>query len=174
MNNTFFITFRSLVKSQWHFKRATGAKPDVASVWPMPCALMTSKRGENDRYWCILGMQEVGIKYYNISKTCHHTQVDSFVTFWGCAQSKEAPQDHWLVDYFTVSAFGAYTIVTKMQVGQVATREQYIRRVRGQARVRIHLYSLNHRIRAILQTEDSRMPYQRYHCILCQFLHIPE
>ena len=31
-----------------------------------------------------------------------YTQIDSFVISWGCAQSKEAIQDHWLVDYSTV------------------------------------------------------------------------
>ena len=69
------------------------------------------------------------------SKTCHHTQVDSFVPSGGCAQSKEASQDHWLVDYSTVSAFGAYAIETKMQAVQVGTMEQSIRQARGQARM---------------------------------------
>ena len=118
----FLLHFDHWLNPSDTLKRATGAKPDVASIWPMQCALMTSRHRENDRYWCVLGVQEVGIKYNKLSKICHHTQVDSSVTFWGCAQSKEAHQDHWLVDYSTVSAFGGYTIVTKMQVVQVGTR----------------------------------------------------
>ena len=62
-------------------------------------------------------MQAVGINYYKLSKTCHHAQVDAFVTSWGCAKSKEAIQNHWLVENSTASAFGAYASMTKMQVG---------------------------------------------------------
>ena len=53
--------------------------------------------------------------------------VDSFVTSRGCPQSKEAIQDHWLLDYSTASAFEAYAIVTKMQAVQIGTMEQSIR-----------------------------------------------
>ena len=60
-------------------------------------------------------MQAIDINYYKLSKTCHHTQIDAFVTSWGCAQSKQAIQDHWLVDNSTAPVFGAYAIVTKMQ-----------------------------------------------------------
>ena len=73
----------------------------------MQCAWMTSRHGENDPYWCVVAMQEISINYYKLLNTCHQTQVDSFVTSRGCAQSKEAIQDHWLIDYSTVSAFGA-------------------------------------------------------------------
>ena len=80
---------------------------------------------------------------------------------WGCAHSKEAIQDHWLVDNSTVSAFGACAIVTKMRGVQFGTMEQSIRRARRQARLKILLYSLHHRIGVIVQTGDSYMPYQR-------------
>ena len=118
-------------------------------------------------------MQEVGINNYKLSKTCHHTQIDSFFISWECAQSKEAIQDHWLVDYSTVSAFGAYDIVTKMQAVQVGTLEQSIRRARGQARIWIVLYSLHHRIRAIVQTDDSHVPYQRNYCHIVSLVTYP-
>ena len=85
----------------------------------------------NDRYWRVVGMQAVVVNYYKVLKTCHHTQIDSFVTSRGCAQSKEAVQYHWLVDYSTVFAFGAYAIMTKMQAVQVGTMEHSIRRARG-------------------------------------------
>ena len=49
-------------------KRATRSKPDVASVWPMQCAWVISGHGENDRYWRVVRMQEVGINYYKLSK----------------------------------------------------------------------------------------------------------
>ena len=68
---------------------------------------MTSRHGENDRYSRVVGMQALGINYYKLSKTCHNTQIDSFVTSCGCAQATEAIKYHWLVDYSTVSAFGA-------------------------------------------------------------------
>ena len=100
-------------------------------------------------------------KLLKLSKTCHHTQVHSYVPFCGCAQSKEAIQDHWLIDYSTVPAFGAYAIETKMQAVQVGTREQSIRRARDKERVWILLYSLHHIIRAIVQTEHSHISYQR-------------
>ena len=87
----------------------------------------------------------------------------AFVTSWGCAQCKEAIQDHWLVDNSIASPFGAYAIVTKMQAVQVGALEQSIRRTRGQVPVWILLYSLHHRIRDIVQPEDSHMPYQRNH-----------
>ena len=118
-------------------------------------------------------MQAVGINYWNTSKTCHHTQIDAFMTSWGCRQSKEAIQDHWLVDNSTVSAFGAYAIVTNMQAVQVGTMEQSIRWARGQARVWILLYSLHHKIRLIVQTEDSHMQYQRYYCYIVSLVTNP-
>ena len=89
---------------QWQFERATRSKPDVGPVWPMQCACMTLKHWENDRYWLLVRMQEAGINHYELSKTCHHTQVGSFVTSCGCAQSREAIQNHWLVDYSTCAA----------------------------------------------------------------------
>ena len=116
----------------------------------------------NHRYWRVVGIQEIGINYYKLSKSCHHTSVELFVTPWGCAQSKEAIQDHWLVDY----SFGTFAILTKMQAVQVWTVEQFIRRASGQARVWIFLYYLHHRIGAIVQTEDSHMPYQRNYCYI--------
>ena len=139
----------------------------------MQFAWMTARHGENDRYWRGVGMETVGINHYKLSRTCHHTPIDSFVTSWGWAQSKEAIQDHWLVDYSTVSAFGAYSIVTKLQAVQVGTMEQSIRRARGQARMWILLYSLHHRIRAIVQTEDSHMPYQRNYCYIVSLVTYP-
>ena len=150
-------------------KMATRPKPDIASAWPMQCAWMTSRHGENDRYWRVVGMQAVGINYYEWSKTCHHAQIDAFLTSWACAQSKEAIQDHWLVDNSTASAFGAYAITTKMQGVQVGTTEQSIRRARRQVRVWILLYSLHHRIRAIVQPEDSHTLYKKIllYCVTC-------
>ena len=95
------------------------------------------------------------------------------MTSWGCAQSKEAIQNHWLVDNSTASAFGAYTNMTKMQAVQVGTMEQSIRRAGGQALVWIILYSLHHRIRAIVQTEDSHMPYQINNCYIVSLVTYP-
>ena len=54
--------------------------------------------------------------------------------------------------------------MTKSQAVQVETTEQSIRRADGQARMRIHLHSLHHRIGAIIQPEDSHIPYQRKYC----------
>ena len=79
---------------------ATGSNPDVASVCMIDATCNDHiEAWGNECYWRVVGMQEVGINYYKLLKTCHRTQVDSFVTPWGCAQSKEAIQDHWLVDY---------------------------------------------------------------------------
>ena len=102
----------------------------------------------------------------------------AFLTSWGCAQSKEAIHDHWLVDNSTASAFGAYAITiaaitTKMQAVQVGTMEQSIRRARRQALLWILLYSLHHRIRAIVQPEDSHMQYQRNYCYILSLATYP-
>ena len=40
----------------------------------MQCAWMTSRHRENDHYWCVVGVQAVGINYYKLWKTCHHAQ----------------------------------------------------------------------------------------------------
>ena len=95
------------------------------------------------------------------------------MTSWGCAQSKEAFQDHWLVDNSIASAFGAYAIVTKMQAVQVETMEQSIRRARGQVLVWIFLCSLHSRIRDIVQPEDSHIPYQRNYCYIVSLANYP-
>ena len=68
-----------------------------------------------------------------------HKSMHLWPTSWGCAQSKEAIQDNWLVDNPTVSAFEAYAIVTKIQAVQVGTIEQSIRRACDQALVWILL-----------------------------------
>ena len=138
---------------------ATRSKPDVESAWSMQCAWMTSRHRENDRYLSVVGMQAVGINYYKLSKTCHHAQIDSFVTCWGCAQSKEAIQDHWLEDNSTVSTFGAYAIVTKMQAVQVWTMSVCQASTRPNAGVD-NFVQPSSQNRAIVQTEDSYMPYQ--------------
>ena len=111
----FLLDFDHWLHPSDTLKMATSPKADVASVWCMQFAWMTARHGEDDPYWRGIGIKTAGINYYNWSKTCHHTQIDSFVTSWGWAQSKEAIQDHWLVDYSTVSALGAYAIVTKRQ-----------------------------------------------------------
>ena len=169
----FLLDFDQWLHLSDTLKRATRSKSDVASVWPMQCAWMISRHGENDCYWCVVEMQEVGINCCELLKTCHHTQVDSFVTSCGCAQSKGAIQDHWLIDYSKVFAFGAYAIVTKTQSVQVGTMQQSIRRARGQARMWIHLYSLHHRIRAIVQIEDSHMTYQKSYCHIVSLVTYP-
>ena len=132
----------------------------------MQCALMTSRHGKKRPL--LASSRNVGgwYKLSKLSKTCHHTQVGSFVPSRGCAQSKEAIQDHWLVDNSTVSAFGAYADETTMQAVQVGTMEQSIRRARDQARVWILLNSLHHTISAIVQTEDSHIPYQINYCYI--------
>ena len=152
---------------------ATRSKPDVASVWPMQCAWVISRHRENDRYWRVVGMQVVDINNYKLSKICNHVKIDAFLTSWGCAQSKEAIQDHWLVDNSNASSFGAYAIVIKMQAVQVGTMEQSIRRARGQALVWILLYSLHHRIRTIVQPQDGHMPYQRNYCYIVPVVTYP-
>ena len=157
------MDFDHWLHSRDTLKMATKSKPDIASAWPMQCAWMTSRHRENDRYWRVVGMQAVGINY-KLLKTCHHAQIDAFLTCWGCAQSEEVIQGHWLVDNSTASAFGAYAITTKMRAVQVGTMEQSIKRARRQALVWILLYSLHHRIRAIVQPEDSHMLYQRNYC----------
>ena len=139
----------------------------------MQCAWVVSRHRENDRYWREVGMQAVDINYYKLSEICHHAKIEAFVTSWSSAQSKEAIQDHWLVDNSTASAFGAYAIMTKMQAVQVGTMEQSIRRARGQALVWILLYSLHHRIRTIVQPEDSHMPYQRNYCYIVPIVTYP-
>ena len=140
----------------------------------MQCAWVTSRHRENDRYWRKVGMQVVDINYYKLSEICYHAKIEAFVTSWSCAQSKEAIQDHWLVDNSTASAFGVYTIGTKMQAVQVGTLEQSIRRAHGQALVWILLYSLHRRIRTIVQqTGYSHMPYQRNHCYIVPVVTYP-
>ena len=121
---------------------AIWSKPDFASVWPVQCAWMSSSHTENDRYWRVVGMQGLGIHYYKLLETCHNTQIDSFVTSWGCAQLKVAIQNHWLVDYSTVREWR-------------------------------RLYSLCHRIRAIVQSEYSHMPYQRNYCYIVSLVIYP-
>ena len=49
-------------------KKTIRSKPDVALVWPMPCAWMTSRYGQTDRYWRIVWVQEVGIKVLHITE----------------------------------------------------------------------------------------------------------
>ena len=94
--------------------------------------------------------------YYKLSKTCHHTRVDSSVTPWGCEQPKAALQDHWLVqglsycDKDASRGFGA--------VYQASTRP----RARW-----ILLYSLHHRIWAIVQTEDGPKPSSNKLLLCC-------
>ena len=169
----FWLDFNHWLHPSDTLKMATISKPDIASAWPMQCAWMTSRHRENNLFWRVVGMQAVGINYYKLSKTCHHAQINAFVTSWGCAQSKEAIQDHWLVDNSTASVFGAYAIMNKMQAVQVGTMEQSIRRARGQALLWILLYSLHHRIRAIVQPEDSHMPYQRNYCYIVSLVTYP-
>ena len=123
----FLLDFDHWLHPSETLKRATRSKPDVASAWPMQCAWMTSRHGENDRYWRVVGMQSVGINYYKLLKSCHHAQIDAFMTSCGCAQSKEAIKNHWLVDNSTASAFWVYAIMTKMQAVQVRTMEQPMR-----------------------------------------------
>ena len=60
----------------------------------------------------------------------------------------------------------AYAIATKMQAVQVGTMEQSIRQARGQARVWILLYSIHHRIRAMVQPQGSHTPFQRNYCYI--------
>ena len=86
---------------------ATGSNPDVASV-----CMIDATCNDHIEAWgkrmLLACSRNAGswYKLYNLLKTCHRTQVDSFVTPWGCAQSKEAIQDHWLVDYsFLPSGF---------------------------------------------------------------------
>ena len=170
MNYANFIRYRSLVKSQWYFEKSNSSKTrcrvclahamcidDIQAWGKRP--LLTCSRNAGGWYKLLQIIEKLS-SYVSLS----------FVTFWGCDQSKEALQDHWLVDYSTVSAFGAYAIVTKMQAVQVGIRKQSFRRARGQARVWIHLYILHHRIRAIVQTEDSRMPYQRNYSYIVSFV----
>ena len=78
------------------------------------------------------------------------------MTSRGCALCKEAIQDQWLIDYSTVSAFGALAIVTKSQAVQLGTTEQSIRRADNQARVWIHMHSLHHRIRESYSNRTAR------------------
>ena len=76
-----FIGFRFWLHLSDILKRATGSKPDAVLVWRMRCARMASKHVENDRYWRVVNVQEVGwyISVTN-SKACRHTEVNSLVT----------------------------------------------------------------------------------------------
>ena len=78
-----------------------------------------------------------------------------------------------LVDNSTASAFGAYAVMTKMQAVQVGTMEQSIRRAGGQALVWILLYSLHHKIRAIVPPEDSHSKFQRNYCYIVSLVTYP-
>ena len=49
-------------------KTATISNPDVAPVWPMQRAWITSKHGENECYLRVVRMQEVHISYYKLSE----------------------------------------------------------------------------------------------------------
>ena len=104
-----FIGFRSLVTSKWHFEKGNKIKTRCRDCWPMQCALMTSGHGKNGRCWRAVGIQDVGINYYKLSKTIHKS-----IHLWppGDAHSRKKlskTTDH----YSTVYAFGAHTIVKK-------------------------------------------------------------
>ena len=59
----------------------------------------------NDRYWRVVGTQEVRINYYKLSKTCHHTQVDSIGDLLGM-RAVERSYQRELTGRLLVSAFG--------------------------------------------------------------------
>ena len=123
-------------------KRATRLNLDVAWVWHVQWAWMTSRHGENDRSWGVVRVQRVGINY-KLSKTClRNLNVDSFVTFYGNAQSRKAFQDHWLVDCSTSLPSGLKPSPQRCKWS-------------------ILLYSLHYLIRAIVQPKRSHIPHQR-------------
>ena len=64
-----FIGFRFWLHLSDILKRATGSKPDAVLVWRMRCARMASKHVENDRYWRVVNVQEVG--WYEVYKDHH-------------------------------------------------------------------------------------------------------
>ena len=158
----FLLDFYHWLHTSDTLTMATRSKPDVAFVWLMQCAWMTSRHGKNDRV-CRLVERRLVLTITNYRKP---VIIHKSIHLWspGDARSREK---------LSFSAFGACAIETKMQAVQVGTTEQSFRRARGQARVWILLISLHHRIRAIVQTEDSHVPYQRNYCYIVSLVIYP-
>ena len=66
-----FIGFRSLVTSQWHFEKGNSIKTRCRVSLTYAVCMVDTEEWGNDRYWPIVRVQEVVIKYYELSKTCH-------------------------------------------------------------------------------------------------------
>ena len=54
-------------------KRASRSKPAVAFVCPMHYAWWHRGFREKERYWRVVRVQKIGMKYYILSKNCLHT-----------------------------------------------------------------------------------------------------
>ena len=59
------------------FKRAIESKSDVALVWSIQWARMTSKHEEKYRCRCLVGYRRLIWKCYELPKTCRHSQLAS-------------------------------------------------------------------------------------------------
>ena len=145
-------------------KRATRSKPDVEPVWPVQCAWMTSRHVENDHYWRVVRVWEVG--WYKvlqiIEKLASHASRLICDLLGVCRVERGYPWPLagrlfyrlclWRLTYHHKDTSGK-----SWHCGAVY-------RVRDLAWVWIFLYSLHQRIEAIVEPEGSRMPCHKHHC----------
>ena len=117
-------------------------------------------------------MKEVGINYYNYQNLSSHTSRFICDLLGMRVVERSCPRPLAGRLFYRLCLRGlSYRDKDAVQVG---TMEQSIRRARGHARVWIHLHSLHHRVRAIIQPEDSHMPFQWSTAVFCYSLPIPE
>ena len=154
-------------------KMATRSKPDAASVWPMQRAWFTSRHGENEFYWRAVGLQEVGMNCLQIIENLSSYKSRFICDLLGMrAVERSYPRPLAGRLFHRLCLRGSY-YRNKDASGAIGAREQSIRRARGQAWVWILLYSLHHRIRAIVQTEDSHTRHIKNCCYIVSHVTYP-
>ena len=134
----------------------------------MQCAWITSRH-----CWRLVGVWAVDINYHKSSKTCHHTQIDSFVTSWGMlAVERSYPGPLAGRLFYRLCLL---SLCYPVRDANGASRDYgAVHQTSMQPSASVDtLYSLHHRIRTIVTTEDSHMPYQRNYCYFCHLLLIP-
>ena len=61
-------------------KRTTRSKTQFRVSLPYVICMDYIEAWENNYHWHVVRVQEIGIKHYALSRICHYTQFDSFVT----------------------------------------------------------------------------------------------
>ena len=130
---------------------------------------------ENDHYWREVGMQAVDINYYKLSEICHYTKIEAFVTscFMRAVERgylRPLAGRHFYrlclrgLCYPDKDASGAsrdFGAVNQASTRPSASVDTFVQLV------------LRHRIRTIVQPEDSHMQYQRNHCYIVPVVTYP-